>query len=111
MDVGEDGCPETTCDYPCVEDCTSCPGGLCENCLCVPDPCSVTIKGITFQNDHTMYDEADPCDSSGKCWGSGAALSGVDWKNVDNPDHPVAYTRGTSMRLVVRLEVTGGVGR
>ncbi|UCC32302.1 MAG: hypothetical protein JSU86_08470, partial [Phycisphaerales bacterium] len=101
-------CDQVTCDYPCLADCTPCPGGVCESCECVADPCSLTIREITFGDDHTMYEEAGPCDDTGKCWGSGAALTGPAWKSENNPDQPVAYTQGTTMRLVVRLDATGG---
>ncbi len=103
-----DSCGVTTCGTPtCLADCTVCPDGVCEDCACQQEPCTVSLKEITFQSDHAMYEKAGPCDGN-LCWGSGAALSGVDWSSVNNPDHPVAYTRGTTMTMVVRMDVTGG---
>jgi len=70
----------------------------------------VVLKEITFTSDHTMYEDAPPCDPvpSVQCWGAGAALGGVDWASENNPDHPIAYTRGTPMVLTVRIEARGG---
>ena len=70
----------------------------------------VTIKDISFGDDHPMFEEAAPCDVGGACWGAGAGLSTPDWASENNPDNPVCYTRSTAMRLTVKIEVTGSGG-
>jgi hypothetical protein len=70
-----------------------------------------TVKEITFSDDHTVYEEGSPCESGNPdlCWGTAdppVALTGIDWASENNPDHPICYTRGTSKRLLVKIEVT-----
>lgn len=73
---------------------------------------TVTLKEISFGDDNTVYDEASPCEftNPSQCWGAGSPLTGVDWASVNNPDHPICYTRSTAMRLMVRMDVTGSGG-
>lgn len=102
----DDGDPCTTdsCDpvtQECVTACT--PGAVASAQAC---PFSVVIKEITFTTDHQMYEEATTPQTTQK-WNAGAAMTGVDWKDANNPDHPVCYTRGTTMTLIVKVEVTG----
>jgi hypothetical protein len=72
----------------------------------------VILKEIRFGNDHQMYEEAPPCEAVNPsfCWGAGPALSGPDWRSVDNPDHPVCFTRNSGMSILVSFEAQGHGG-
>jgi len=75
-------------------------------------PVSVEVKEITFTSDHSMYEGAAPYDQQTppQGWGAGGALSGVDWRSEDNPDHPVCYTRSTPLNMTVTFEVKASGG-
>ncbi|MGB2984973.1 MAG: hypothetical protein WBE26_03740 [Phycisphaerae bacterium] len=81
-----------------------------------PTPCYATatvtvlrleleVKEITFNGNHTMYESAEPYDGDNNGWGVGSALTGVDWKSDENPDHPICYTRSSPMNMTVLMEV------
>ncbi|MBI4718119.1 MAG: hypothetical protein HY763_09965 [Planctomycetes bacterium] len=107
--AGEVCCGGDTCCEP-----DSCCGDACCDAPVRSQACEVrvTLKEITFYDDHTVYAEGPPCEAAdpGSCWGTATILAGPDWKSSGNPDHPVAYTRGTPTRITVRLEVTGSTG-
>jgi len=61
---------------------------------------TMTLKAITFQGDHQMYENAAP-----GSWGAGDALLPPDWQDVNSADNAVCYTRGSQVRMEVRVEV------
>jgi hypothetical protein len=64
--------------------------------------CQVTIKvkEITFLDDHQVYANAPPAN-----WGAGNALLPPDWRDTNNPNNAICYTRASAVRMQVLLEI------
>ncbi len=102
-----DPCTVDSCQYPDGDCSHTCPIGLREDDGAVASDCAqpfaVEIEEISFQNDLPLFRGAPPSN-----WQVGLEYEPPDWTMTNNPDNPVCYSRNRTMRLEVKVRVTGG---